>query len=69
MRARAPKPIPPDPTTPQGWLKIHRSHGRPFYEVKIGIWHRWRCTCGERFCFTDEQRNAEPTKYTLEGGS
>lgn len=67
MRARAGKPIPPDPTAPQGWLAIHRAHGgRPYYEVKIGQWHIWRCTCGIKFHFTDAQRDLEPRKFTLE---
>jgi hypothetical protein len=64
MRART-RPIPPDPTTPDGWLAIHRAHGRPFYETKIGVWHQWRCTCGVKFHFTDEQRDRAPGKYTL----
>lgn len=60
------KPIPPDPTTPQGWLAVHRGHGgRPYYEVKIGEWHRWLCTCGQRFHFTDMQRDGAPSKYAL----
>lgn len=61
-RARGSKP---DVTTPQGWLEHHRTHGRPFYEVKIGLYHRWRCTCGERFVYTDEDMAARPERYVL----
>lgn len=69
-RRQAQKPIPPDPTRPEGWLAIHRGHGgRVFYEVKIGEWHRWRCSCGDKFTFNDAQREAAPKRFTLEGGS
>jgi hypothetical protein len=55
-----------NPKLPEGWLSIHRAHGRgPFYEVQIGQWHRWRCTCGDKFHFTDEQRDAEPEKFVI----
>lgn len=64
-RCKKPKPIPPDPATPDGWLVIHRPHGCVFYEVKIAQWHRWRCRCGEHFCFTNEERDADPGKYRL----
>jgi RecB family exonuclease len=60
------RPIKPDVTTPQGWLTHHRQHGRPFYEVKIGEWHRWRCSCGEKFFFTEADREAKPNNYLLD---
>ncbi len=60
------KRVPPDMSTPQGWLTVHKLHGRGVYfEVKVGQWHRWLCSCGERFYFTNEQRDAEPQKFTL----
>ena len=51
---------------PEGWLSIHREHGRgPYFEVKIGEWNIWRCPCGEKFHFTEAQRDSEPEKYVI----
>lgn len=63
--AQPKKAIRPDQSTPQGWLQHHRGHGKPFFEVKIGEWNRWRCSCGERFHFTAAQREASPDDYVM----
>jgi hypothetical protein len=57
-----------DPTRPEDWLAIHRGHGgRPYRDAKIGMWHTWRCpACGDRFRFTDDDREREPGKFVLE---
>jgi hypothetical protein len=57
--------IKPDMTDPEIWLKEHRKHARPFYVVKIGDWHQWRCPCGQKFYFNDKERDAAPLKYML----
>ncbi len=58
--------VPSDPTRPDGWLAIHRAHGRPYRDAKIGEWHTWRCpACGDKFRFTNEDREREPSKFVL----
>jgi hypothetical protein len=62
---RQPEPR-PDVTTASGWRAVHEAHGRgPWRDATIGEWHVWRCFCGERFTFTEAQRNAAPESYVL----
>lgn len=47
-----------------GWLGHHRTHGRTWKCAKIGEFHTYRCSCVEKFTFTDSEREAAPAQYS-----
>jgi hypothetical protein len=66
MMNRAAHPARPDVATPSGWREVHEQHFRgPWRDATIGEYHVWRCSCGERFTFTETQLAAAPNAYVL----
>lgn len=49
------------------WAATHRDHGRagPWYDAKIGDYHTWRCSCGERWQATQDEIERVPERCAL----
>lgn len=62
-REIAAKNYKPDLASLHGWLKYHRTHGKPFRDAKIGVYFTWRCSCSEAFKFTEDERTDQPIRF------
>lgn len=51
------------------WMHMHAGHGLagPWFDAKVHVYNTWRCSCGERWQCTDEEREAYPERCAERG--
>lgn len=60
---------PPKPESIADWYDRHAGHGRrgPYFDATLGEYHRHQCPCGDRFTFSNAERDKDPARFALPG--